>query len=49
MIPNVPVIEMECDNDCESEWPEIEECVYNMRMSLSLAAFDHAANTTNFI
>lgn len=21
MIPNVPVIEMECDNDCESEWP----------------------------
>lgn len=21
MIPNVPLIEMECDNDCESEWP----------------------------
>jgi len=44
MIPNVPIIEMELDNDCESEWPEIEECVHNMTMSLSLAMFDRKAS-----
>lgn len=42
MIPNVPVIEIQCDNDCDSEWPEIDDCVNNMRMSLSLAAFDRS-------
>ncbi len=40
MIPNVPLIDMECDNDCESEWPEIYESVNHLSMSLSLAIYD---------
>lgn len=44
MIPNVPLIEMEYDNDCESEWPEIDQCIENMTMSLSMAVYDQEYN-----
>lgn len=43
MIPNIPIIDMECDNDCESEWPEIYQCVNHLSMSLSLAIYDRMA------
>lgn len=32
---------MTYDNDAESEWCEIEGCVSNLAMSLSLAVFDN--------
>lgn len=37
----MPSIEMAYDNDAESEWCEIEGCVSNLAMSLSLAVFDN--------
>lgn len=43
MLPNIPIIDMECDNDCDSEWPEIYECVNHLSMSLSLAVYDRMA------
>lgn len=36
----IPTIEMEYDNDNESEWMEIEDNVRDMALSLSIAAFD---------
>lgn len=36
----IPTIEMEYDNDNESEWMEIEDNVRDMTLSLSIAAFD---------
>lgn len=41
MLGSLPSIEMAYDNDAESEWCEIEGCVSNLAMSLSLAVFDN--------
>lgn len=41
MLGSLPTIEMAYDNDAESEWGEVQSCVNNLSMSLSLATFDH--------
>ncbi len=40
-IEDIPWIEMEHDNDEESEWPEINSSVDRLVMSLSVAAYDN--------
>ena len=39
-IKALPTIEMNHDNDEESQWSEIVDCVNNLSLSLSLASFD---------
>ena len=41
MVGSLPSIEMSYDNDAESEWGEINGCVNNLSLSLSLTTFDH--------
>jgi hypothetical protein len=41
MLRSLPTIEMSYDNDEESEWAEINDCVNNLTLSLSLSTFDH--------
>ena len=36
----LPTIDMCDDNDNETEWNEIQECVGNMSLSLSICAYD---------
>jgi hypothetical protein len=38
---SMPSIEMAYDNDAESEWGEIEGCLSNLTLALSLAAYDN--------
>jgi hypothetical protein len=40
----LPSIDMEYDNDNESEWGEIEENVSHLTLSLSIATFDNHFN-----
>jgi hypothetical protein len=41
MLKSLPTIEMTYDNDEESEWCEINDCISNLTLSLSLATFDN--------
>jgi hypothetical protein len=40
MVRSLPSIQMAYDNDEESEWAEINDCVSNLTLSISLATFD---------
>ena len=40
VVKSLPSIQMSYDNDEESEWAEINDCVSNLTLSLSLATFD---------
>ena len=40
MLRSLPTIQMSYDNDEESEWTEINDCVSNLTLSISLATFD---------
>jgi hypothetical protein len=41
MLGSLPSIEMAYDNDAESEWGEINGCINNLSLSLSLTAYDN--------
>lgn len=41
MLKSLPSIEMSYDNDEESEWCEIHDCVNNLSLSISLATYDN--------